>query len=84
LLNLFFAAQGQEEFDFEYPNYGEHIASSDPEFVKVLVRYNPESGNELNQRQASKVAELGQYLARNNRKYLFELLVQATKEQLER
>src|SRR5437016_4023691 len=34
---------GQDEFDFQYGDeFGEHIESFDPDFSKVLVRYNPD------------------------------------------
>ena len=34
---------GQNEFDFEYGDqFGEKIEEFDPDFSKVLVRYNPE------------------------------------------
>ena len=34
---------GQDEFDFEYgDDFGAHIEQFDPDFSKVLVRYNPE------------------------------------------
>jgi hypothetical protein len=45
---------GQEEFQFEYGDrYAEHIAEFNPTFVKVLVRYNPESDEAMNRRQAA-------------------------------
>jgi myo-inositol catabolism protein IolC len=35
---------GQDEFDFEYGDqFSKHIEDFDPTFLKVLVRYNPES-----------------------------------------
>src|SRR5437763_6939489 len=34
---------GQDEFDFQYgDDFGEHILSCDPDFSKVLVRFNPD------------------------------------------
>ena len=40
---------GQNEFDFEYgDDFGAHIEKFDPDFSKVLVRYNPEDDPELN------------------------------------
>lgn len=75
---------GQDEFDFEYPNYQEHIEKFQPDIIKVLVRYNPEGDKTLNERQATKLAELSRYLDKANRKYMFELLVPATPEQLAR
>jgi 5-dehydro-2-deoxygluconokinase len=47
---------GQEEFQFEYGDrYAEHIADFNPIFVKVLVRYNPESDEAMNRRQAARL-----------------------------
>ena len=43
---------GQEEFDFQYGSeFGEHIEEFDPHFSKVLVRYNPDGDEEMNERQ---------------------------------
>ncbi len=75
---------GQEEFDFEYTNWREHIDTVNPSIVKVLVRYNPESDKEMNMRQAARLADLGRFLESTSRKYMFELLVPATADQLER
>ncbi len=39
---------GQNEFDFEYgDDFGAHIEKFDPDFSKVLVRYNPDGDAEL-------------------------------------
>ena len=74
---------GQNEFDFEYgDDFGEHILSFDPAFSKVLVRYNPEDDAEVNQRQLGKLKRLADWLHEHDRKFLFELLVPATDEQL--
>jgi myo-inositol catabolism protein IolC len=74
---------GQEEFDFEYgAEFGEHIERFDPDFTKVLVRYNPEGDAEMNRRQAGRLRQLSEWLAERERKLLFELLVPATDEQL--
>jgi myo-inositol catabolism protein IolC len=76
---------GQDEFDFEYGDqFGEHIEKFDPDFSKVLVRYNPDADAEMNQRQASRLKRLSDWLHENDRKFLFELLVPATDEQLEK
>jgi myo-inositol catabolism protein IolC len=74
---------GQNEFDFEYgEQFGEHIEKFDPDFSKVLVRYNPEDEAELNRRQLERLKRLADWLHANGRKFLFELLVPATDEQL--
>jgi myo-inositol catabolism protein IolC len=46
------------------------------------VRYNPEGDTGLNQRQATRLRQLGEYLHAHDRKYMFELLVPATPDQL--
>jgi myo-inositol catabolism protein IolC len=74
---------GQNEFDFQYgADFGAHIESFDPDFSKVLVRYNPEDDPVLNQRQLGRLKELADWLHAHDRKFLFELLVPATAEQL--
>jgi myo-inositol catabolism protein IolC len=74
---------GQNEFDYEYGDaFGEHILRFDPDFSKVLVRYNPDDEAELNERQLDRLKRLADWLHENDRKFLFELLVPATDEQL--
>ncbi|MGD0449780.1 MAG: DUF2090 domain-containing protein [Candidatus Bathyarchaeia archaeon] len=74
---------GQEEFDFEYgENYPKHIEEFDPTFVKVLVRYNPESEATLNKRQLQRLKKLSDYLAQKKRTFLLELIVPALPSQL--
>jgi myo-inositol catabolism protein IolC len=74
---------GQNEFDFEYgDDFGAHIEKFDPDFSKVLVRYNSEDDPELNQRQLERLKRLADWLHEHDRKFLFELLVPATDDQL--
>jgi myo-inositol catabolism protein IolC len=74
---------GQNEFDFEYgEEFGAHIERFDPDFSKVLVRYNPEGDAAMNERQAGRLARLSDWLHERDRKYLFELLVPAEEAQL--
>jgi myo-inositol catabolism protein IolC len=74
---------GQNMFDFEYGDeFGDHIEKFDPNFVKVLVRYNPEDDAEANETQLGKLKQLSDWLHENDRKFLFELLVPATEDQL--
>src|SRR4051795_6406529 len=76
---------GQNEFDFEYgDDFGAHIEKFDPDFSKVLVRYNPDDPDtEMNKRQLEKLKRLADWLHEHDRKFLFELLVPATEAQLE-
>jgi myo-inositol catabolism protein IolC len=75
---------GQDEFDFEYgAEYGGHIDAFDPSFAKVLVRYNPAADGAMNARQAARLRELSEWLHARNRRFLFELLVPATPDQLQ-
>ncbi len=74
---------GQDEFDFQYGDFGAHIEEFDPSFSKVLVRYNPEGDREMNARQATRLRELSDWLHERGRKFLFELLVAAEPAQLQ-
>jgi 5-dehydro-2-deoxygluconokinase len=75
---------GQDMFDFQYgDDFGEHILEFDPDFTKVLVRYNPEADAAANAEQLRKLKILSDWLRQHDRKFLFELLVPATDVQLE-
>ena len=75
---------GQDEFDFDYgDDFGAHIEKFDPDFTKVLVRYNPDGDAEMNRRQNERLKRLSDWLHERDRKFLFELLVPATDAQLE-
>jgi len=74
---------GQDEFDFEYgEDFGKHIEDFDPTFSKVLVRSNPDWPWEVNERQFTKLKRLSDWLHEHGRRFLYELLVPATPEQL--
>ena len=75
---------GQNEFDFEYgEEFGAHIERYDPDFSKVLVRFNPDDPDtEMNARQLQRLKRLADWLHGHDRKFLFELLVPATEAQL--
>jgi myo-inositol catabolism protein IolC len=78
---------GQDEFDFEYgEDFEKHIEAFHPTFCKVLVRYNPEGEQDLNQRQSVRLKRLSEYLHSNKSRsrFMFELLVPAEKSQLDR
>ena len=75
---------GQNEFDFQYGDaFGEHIEKFNGDFSKVLVRYNPDDPDtEMNERQLGRLKVLADWLHEHGRRFLFELLVPATDEQL--
>jgi myo-inositol catabolism protein IolC len=76
---------GQAEFQFEYgDDFGAHIEAFDPDFSKVLVRYNPEGDAALNGRQTARLARLSAWLHERRRRFLFELLIPPTATQLQR
>jgi 5-dehydro-2-deoxygluconokinase len=74
---------GQREFMLEYgPDFAHHIERINPTYCKVLVRYNPQGDAGMNLRQATRLQRLSDYLRRNGRLFMFELLVPAEPSQL--
>ncbi len=75
---------GQNMFDFQYgDDFGAHIERFDPDFTKVLVRYNPDGNGDGNREQLTKLKRLSDWLKQHDRKFLFELLVPAEDSQLQ-
>jgi myo-inositol catabolism protein IolC len=75
---------GSNEFEFEYGTaFAEHIAAFGPTFAKVLVRYNPENDATLNRRQSARLKQLSDYCRAADQRFMFELLVPATKAQMD-
>jgi myo-inositol catabolism protein IolC len=73
---------GSKAFEFEYGDqFAEHIEAFDPDWVKVLVRYNPEDPAELREAQAANLRKLNDYAQASRRHWMLELLVPATSEQ---
>ena len=86
-MNIKFAApvekSGQKVFDFEYGDqFGEKINEVGADFVKILVRWNPDDEEETRETQGSRIKELSDWLSENGKKFLLEFLVPATEEQL--
>jgi myo-inositol catabolism protein IolC len=74
---------GSDEFEFEYGDaYATHIEAFHPTFAKVLVRYNADDDEALNRRQAARLKQLSDYCRGAGQRFMFELLVPATKAQL--
>jgi myo-inositol catabolism protein IolC len=83
---------GQPLYDFQYGDaFGSHVERFDPDFAKVLVRYNPDGHAAGNRGQREKLKRLSDWLhgvssdpgRTKARKFLFELLVPAEEHQLQ-
>jgi myo-inositol catabolism protein IolC len=75
---------GQKVFDFEYGDaFGEKIIEVDADFIKILVRWNPNDDTETREVQGKRIKILSDWIEENERKFLLEFLVPATDEQLE-
>ena len=75
---------GQKVFDFEYGDaFGEKIIEVDADFIKILVRWNPNDDIETRELQGKRIKILSDWIEENERKFLLEFLVPATDEQLE-
>jgi len=74
---------GQKEFVLEFgADFAHHIERINPTYCKVLVRYNPQGDAAMNLRQATHLQRLSDYLHRNGRLFMFELLVPPEPAQL--
>ncbi len=75
---------GKEEYYFEYgTGFRAHINAFAPQYVKALVRYNPEHVD-LNQRQLKRLKTLADFCHASGYRLLFELLVPPTDANLAR
>jgi myo-inositol catabolism protein IolC len=76
---------GSDRLEFEYgDDFGQHIEAFDPDWVKVLVRFNPADPADLQQAQTATLKRLSDWVGANRRRWLLELLVPPTREQLAR
>lgn len=74
---------GQKEFTFEYgDDFGKHIEKYKPRFVKALIHYNPNDDPLSKMRQQQKLGILSNYCHQNSYKFLLEVLVSPTEQQL--
>jgi myo-inositol catabolism protein IolC len=74
---------GQKEFVLQFgADFAHHIERTNPTYCKVLVRYNPQGDAAMNLRQATRLQRLADYLRRNRRLFMFELLVPPEPAQL--
>ncbi len=75
---------GQKEFAFEYADeFGKHIDKYKPKFVKALIHYNPNDDPLSKMRQQQKLEILSNYCHQNYYKFLLEVLVTPTEQQLQ-
>ena len=76
---------GQRAFELEYGSeFAAHVGRFDPDFVKVLVRYNPGGDAELNARQNAALRDVSRWCNDNGRRFLLEYLLPPTDDQLAR
>lgn len=74
---------GSSEFKFQYEkDFRWHIDKFKPTFTKVLLRYNPSDSSDLKQRQKENLKLLSDFSHENGYKFLLEVLVIPTEEQL--
>lgn len=75
---------GQRELRFEYGgNFAAVIDRYEPDYAKVLVRYNPDGDAPMNARQRERLGELGEWLTGRPQRLMLELLVPAEDAQLD-
>ena len=74
---------GRKLFELEYGDqYAEHVAAFDPDFLKALVRFNPEDDPRERATQLERLAAVSEWTSRTGRRWLIELLVPANQAQL--
>ncbi|MBI2671171.1 DUF2090 domain-containing protein [Candidatus Woesearchaeota archaeon] len=73
---------GQKIFDFNYGrNFIQHIEKFHPDYVKVLLHFNP-ANTEHNKKSLKNLRIISNYLKTTNYKFLLEVLINPTEEQL--
>jgi myo-inositol catabolism protein IolC len=74
---------GTKLFELEYGDeFPEHVEAFDPDYFKVLVRFNPGDDQSDKRTQITRLAEVTRWAEDTGRQWLFELLVPPTREQL--
>lgn len=75
---------GQPGFDLEYGDgFAQRLRDASPTFAKVLVRYNPGGDSHSNDDQKQKLKLFSGHAHSVGYKFMFELLVPPTEDQLE-
>lgn len=72
---------GQKELGLEFKDkFEEHINKFSPNYVKILIRYNP-INKETNKRQLKILSQINDFCNKNKYKVILELLVPPTEEE---
>ncbi|MFA5729738.1 MAG: DUF2090 domain-containing protein [Candidatus Paceibacterota bacterium] len=73
---------GEKILKLNYPkNFEEHIDKFNPDFVKILIRYNPLNKKD-NQKQLKVLSQINDFCQKRKYKVILELLVPPAKEDL--
>lgn len=73
---------GEKILKLNYPkNFEEHIDKFNPDFVKILIRYNPLNKKD-NQKQLKVLSKIDTFREKRNYKVILELLVPPAKKEL--
>jgi len=74
---------GSRVFELEYgDHFAEHVEAFDPDFFKVLVTFNPLDDAAMRETQINRLAAVSEWADRTARRWVVELLVPPTPEQL--
>jgi myo-inositol catabolism protein IolC len=74
---------GSRVFELEFGDeFAEHVEAFDPDFFKLLVRFNPLDDEAMRQTQIERLAMVSQWAERTHRRWIIELLVPPTPAQL--
>jgi myo-inositol catabolism protein IolC len=74
---------GSRVFELEFgEQFAEHVEAFDPDFFKLLVRFNPLDDDSMRRTQRERLAMVSQWAEHTNRRWIIELLVPPTPEQL--
>jgi myo-inositol catabolism protein IolC len=74
---------GSDRLEFEYgDDFAAHVEEFAPDWVKVLLRFNPQDPAELAEVQVKTLRRLHDWVTRSGRRWLLELLVPPTRAQL--
>ena len=74
---------GSRVFELEFGDrFAEHVEAFDPDFFKVLVRFNPLDDEAERRTQIDRLAMVSEWAEHTDRRWIFELLVPPTPQQL--